>query len=216
MKDEAAITEPPTILYSYLKVAMYLEFSLLLLFYSYPSFLTRQLFCFCFLVFLFLDMQSSFSLGKIVHTHARPQHLVYLHVRNSRCYLPYQQRPSPPRRPPNTIKSEHGHLPTVVSKDGLHPLKGFRIRQTKDWGWSKSRDWAARHPKLVRGFGIIVFGTISFFYFHLQPVPITGRRQLEYVPKWLERRYEDIARQEDDESWKEIANCSLGSDHPAL
>ena len=154
----------------------------------------------------------------IVHTYARRQHLVYLHVRNVRCYLPYQ-RPSPPREPPKTSKSEHAPLPTVVSKDGLHPLKGSRIRHAKDWGWSKwskSSEWAARHPKFVGGFGIIVLGTIPFCYFHLQPVPITGRRQLEYVPKWLERQWESSARKEDDESWKVIAECSWGSDHPAL
>ena len=67
--------------------------------------------------------------------------------------------------------------------------------------------------------GLVVFGsgTIIFYYFLSQSVPITGRRRLDYVPDWITKSMEKICEmQGEGQCIEELTNLSWRSENPNM
>ena len=142
--------------------------------------------------------------------------------------VPPQSRPNPPKvsRAPQTSKpspkphrSRHVIPPPVPSKS--QPKSSHDPRTPQKTGLRghypnlRSRSWAQNHRYIVRALVILGCGTAAF-YCGSQRVPITGRRQLDCIPSWLEAWIESLRRKETDEWRKDILKCSWGSEHPGM
>lgn len=142
--------------------------------------------------------------------------------------VPPQSRPNPPKVSPTPQTSEpspkphcsrHVIPPPVPSNsqpnsshDPPTPQKtGFRGPYPN----LRSRNWAQNHRYVVCALVILGCGTVVFDC-GSQRVPITGRRQLDYIPRWLEAWIENRSRKERDEWRKDILKCSWGSEHPDM
>ena len=159
-------------------------------------------------------MQS--PVATIGRLHMRHQHFIYLRFRNVRCYQPHER----PRKASKTRKPDHASQPTVVLKHLPDSPKEPQIRGTQDSRWKKSRtillEWASKH-KIIVGFLILYISVpIAICFFGSQPVPITGRKQLEYLPKWLEHVFGILAREEGEELRDRLASRSWASDDPNI
>ena len=63
---------------------------------------------------------------------------------------------------------------------------------------------------------VLVSGSTILCCAALQPVPITGRRQLDFIPRWVANKIEDFQRAEEDKEREALKMCSWGSDHPGM
>ena len=67
--------------------------------------------------------------------------------------------------------------------------------------------------------GLVVFGsgTIIFYCFLSQSVPITGRRRLDYVPDWITKSMEKIREtQGEGQCIEELTNLSWRRENPNM
>lgn len=124
---------------------------------------------------------------------------------------------SKPSRKPHSLRSVQSPTVPQQSQPNLShvpqtPRKNCLRRSCPK---SRLRNWAKNHRYIVRALGIIGCGTVIFFCASPR-VPITGRRQLAYIPRRLKAWYEDLSRKEIDEMRKAILKCSWGSEHPDM
>ena len=156
---------------------------------------------------------------KIGRMHAWRQYIVYLHPQHARYYTP---SPLHQASKPFTkfTRSRHVSPPSVSPKRRPDPLKVSRARQTEGLRGSKWRskwhDWATEYRYIVYTFITFISGSTIFCYFALQRVPITGRRQLDFIPRWVIKRIEKSKLAEEDEFREVLTKCSLDSEHPAM
>lgn len=114
---------------------------------------------------------------------------------------PYRSRRVIPPPVPSKSQPKSSHDPRTPQKSGLRgPYPNSRLR-----------NWARNHRYIVRFIVIIGCGTVAF-YCVSHRVPITGRRRLVYVPRWLEELVDNFRREEGDE----YRECSWGSEHPDM
>ena len=65
-------------------------------------------------------------------------------------------------------------------------------------------------------FVIFISGTTIFCSFALRRVPITGRWQLDFIPRWFVRWTEKSKLAEEEKLREELRKFSLDSNHPSM
>lgn len=123
--------------------------------------------------------------------------------------------PQTSKMSPEPCRSRHVILPPVPSKSQPKSSHDPQTSQNTSFRgpYPKFR-WRSRaqnHRYIVRALVIIGCGTVAL-YCTSQHVPITERRQLGYVPRWLEEWVEKVCREDGDEHRR----CSWGSEHPDM
>ena len=152
--------------------------------------------------------------------HRWRQYTPYLHLQRARQYTLSSHHQA--FRPSKEFKRSRYVLPpTVPPKNILEPLKGSRAYQTDGarQTWSKSRwhNWAKNHKYIVRGLVVLGSGTVIFYCFLSQSVPITGRRRLDYVPDRITGFEKELREaQGEGELIKKVTNLSVGSEDPIM
>lgn len=133
---------------------------------------------------------------------------------NARFYTPSSRHQLPKSR-------RYALPPAAPPKSRKTPSKVPQARRQTDlsqWSWSKSRwhNWAIEHKYIIYSFVFFVCGSTIFCSFSLQRVPITGRMQLDLIPKWVAKRMEKSELEKDKELRKELTKFWFESDHPGM
>ena len=148
-----------------------------------------------------------------------PQHSVHLNCQHARHYMPSAHHRAPQKVP----KSKHLRFhspPAVAPKSRPYLLKVSRAPDTDvpRWSWPESRwyKWATKHTYISGTLVLFICGGITFSFVGVKRVPITGRNQLEYVPKWVEIWAEKEMHNENEEQRKRTADCSWRAGDPGM
>ena len=130
---------------------------------------------------------------------------------------------SPPSSTPRSpkIKNPRFHSPpTVAPKSRSNLLEVSRALHTdvsrRSWPESRWYKWATKHTYISRTLVLFICGGITFCFVGGKRVPITGRNQLEYVPKWVEKWFEKEMHNETEEKRKRTADCSWRAGDPGM
>ena len=163
---------------------------------------------------------QSHLLEKMGRRHRWRQYTQYLHLQRARQYTPLSHHQAS-KPPPKSERSRYVLPRTVPPMNRLEPLKGSRAYQTDGprQTWSKSRwhNWAKNHKYIVRGLVVLGSGTVIFYCFLSQSVPITGRRRLDYVPDWITEYMEKILEAHGEgERIEKLTYLSVGSEDPNM
>ena len=142
-----------------------------------------------------------------------------LHIQSTRLYTPTSkhQAAKPFAKPK---RSRHVFPRPAPHKSPQASLKKPLARQRKGSRWSRSTSrwhiWATKHKYIVFTFKAFVSGTVVLYFFASEPVPITGRRQLNFVPRSVAKWMAKSAREKEDGLREHLKHCSWHGDHPGM
>lgn len=149
--------------------------------------------------------------------HWSRQYAVFLRRQDTRHYTP-SSRGLASNSLPNSKRSKDAHLPAKFPNHRPYAPRVFRAPQADGPRQQPSPKfkwlvWAKSNKFIF--FCLCIYGyTISMFPRDLQRVPITERRQLLYLPCWLEDNEDHVDRKM--EETINTQNSSLGSESPSL